>query len=141
MLCVCFFFVLTSSIQKPKFLNLAGWWLIDHGFQWYEIVGVLSCYRQFAQSLVFCDVGVLVCWVMAGLNAPPPDSHIFLNDGEQKLSYKLDTKMPDSGTFIVLKEDHTLGNMIRMQLLRDERVLFAGYRMPHPLEHVMHIKV
>ena len=26
------------------------------------------------------------------------------------------------------------------QLLRDERVLFAGYRMPHPLEHVMHIK-
>ena len=31
------------------------------------------------------------------------------------------------------KEDHTLGNLIRIQLLRDEQVRFAGYRIPHPL--------
>jgi hypothetical protein len=67
-----------------------------------------------------------------GLNAPPPDAHIFLNEGEQKyvahtslcmnrshgslwcrLTYKMDTKIPDAGTFIVLKEDHSLGNILR----------------------------
>ena len=30
-------------------------------------------------------------------------------------------------------EDHTLGNIVRLQLLRDRSVKFAGYRKPHPL--------
>jgi DNA-directed RNA polymerase II subunit RPB11 len=50
-----------------------------------------------------------------------------------KLSYVPDTKRPNCGTFIMRKEDHTLGNLIRIQLLRDEQVRFAGYRIPHPL--------
>ena len=33
------------------------------------------------------------------------------------------------------------GNPIRCQLLRDPNVLFAGYRMPHPLEMKMQIKI
>jgi len=78
---------------------------------------------------------------MSGLNAPPADTHIFLDENEKKLAYALDTKIPDAGTFTIVKEDHTLGNLVRMQLLRDERVIFAGYRMPHPLELVMHIKI
>lgn len=49
--------------------------------------------------------------------------------------------MENAGKFVVEREDHTLGNMVRMQLLEDERVFFAGYRMPHPLEHKIDIQV
>ena len=31
--------------------------------------------------------------------------------------------------------DHTLGNMLRMKLLENPKVLFCGYKMAHPLEH------
>ena len=40
----------------------------------------------------------------------------------------------------ILDEDHTLGNVIRHQLLRDKSVKFAGYRKPHPLENRIEIK-
>ena len=58
-----------------------------------------------------------------------------------RITYQEDQKIADAGTFTLLKEDHTLGNIIRMSLLADGRVLFAGYRMPHPLENRMVIKV
>jgi len=74
-------------------------------------------------------------------NEPVVGNHIWLEEEEKKMTFSKDTKVPDAGTFTIIKEDHTLGNMLRMQLLRDERVLFAGYRMPHPLENVMHVKV
>ena len=59
----------------------------------------------------------------------------FIHDDadETKLRFKPETKRPNAGTFILIKEDHTLGNLIRLQLLRDTSVRFAGYRMPHPL--------
>ena len=41
----------------------------------------------------------------------------------------------------VNKEDHTLGNMIRNQLLKDPHVLFAGYKNPHPLEHKFVLRI
>lgn len=37
-------------------------------------------------------------------------------------------------------EDHTLGNIVRYQLLHDKNVKFAGYRKPHPLENFIEIK-
>ena len=37
--------------------------------------------------------------------------------------------------------DHTLGNVVRHQLLQDSRVRFAGYKKPHPLEEKIEIKV
>eukprot|EP00823_Brevimastigomonas_motovehiculus_P002614 TRINITY_DN1575_c0_g1_i1.p1 TRINITY_DN1575_c0_g1~~TRINITY_DN1575_c0_g1_i1.p1 ORF type:complete len:126 (-),score=21.49 TRINITY_DN1575_c0_g1_i1:285-662(-) len=78
---------------------------------------------------------------MNSLNAPPLQEHIFLNEGEKKITCEVETKMPNAANFTILKEDHTLGNILRMQLLRDQRVLFAGYRIPHPLENVMKMKV
>ena len=39
------------------------------------------------------------------------------------------------------QEDHTLGNMIRHQLLKDPNVIFAGYKNPHPLEHKIILRV
>lgn len=34
-----------------------------------------------------------------------------------------------------------MGNLIRMQLHADRFVVFAGYRIPHPLENKMVVKV
>ena len=39
------------------------------------------------------------------------------------------------------REDHTAGNLLRMQLLRNDQVLFSGYMMPHPLDYHVVLKV
>ena len=52
-----------------------------------------------------------------------------------------DTKQQNASTILVQNHDHTLGNVVRYQLLRDQRVRFAGYKKPHPLEEKIEIKV
>lgn len=70
--------------------------------------------------------------------------------------------MPNAAIFTINKEDHTLGNLIRKyaiiinlckeaaylsifiycsQLLKDPNVLFAGYKVPHPLEHKFIVRI
>lgn len=58
-----------------------------------------------------------------------------------RVVFEKDKKVENAGRFVIEREDHTLGNLVRMQLLDDPRVDFAGYRMPHPLEHKIHIQV
>jgi DNA-directed RNA polymerase subunit L len=69
--------------------------------------------------------------ISTNLVAPPP----------KRLQYTKDSKRPNAGTFILAKEDHTIGNLMRLQLLRDPNVRYAGYRMPHPLIFDCHIRV
>merc|ERR1711933_314742 len=52
-----------------------------------------------------------------------------------------DEKVPDAVVFKIWLEDHTLGNILRMELLRNEDVLFAGYKVPHPLDHMIELRV
>lgn len=71
-----------------------------------------------------------------------------------------DTKIPNAVTVIVKKQDHTLANMIRAcvpkphrcqqsesfflksrELLQSPSVLFAGYKVPHPLHPYFEIKI
>ncbi|XP_022643445.1 DNA-directed RNA polymerase II subunit RPB11-like isoform X1 [Varroa jacobsoni] len=52
-----------------------------------------------------------------------------------------DIQVPNASIFTINKEDHTLGNMIRAQLLKDPLVTFAGYKNPHPLEHKILLRV
>ncbi|XP_031744368.1 DNA-directed RNA polymerases II, IV and V subunit 11 isoform X2 [Cucumis sativus] len=52
-----------------------------------------------------------------------------------RVSYERDTKIMNAATFILEREDHTIGNILRMQLHRDDNVLFAGYQLPHPLKY------
>lgn len=52
-----------------------------------------------------------------------------------------DEKVPDAVVFIIWLEDHTLGNILRMELLRNDLVLFAGYKVPHPLDHMIELRV
>lgn len=58
-----------------------------------------------------------------------------------RVSIMPDTKIPNAATLVVEREDHTLGNILRMQLLEDKEVLFSGYRVQHPLEPAIQIKV
>ncbi|GJN24924.1 hypothetical protein PR202_gb12702 [Eleusine coracana subsp. coracana] len=39
------------------------------------------------------------------------------------------------------REDHTIGNILRMQLHRDPNVLFAGYKLPHPLQYKIIVRI
>jgi len=75
------------------------------------------------------------------MNAPDRFELFTLQPGEKKVVYQKDSKMQNAASFIVQKEDHTLGNILRMQLLRDKDVLFSAYRMPHPLEHCVVLKI
>ncbi|XP_017773284.1 PREDICTED: DNA-directed RNA polymerase II subunit RPB11 [Nicrophorus vespilloides] len=75
------------------------------------------------------------------MNAPPTFESFLLYDGEKKITCEQDTKVPNAAIFTINKEDHTLGNMIRNQLLKDPNVLFAGYKLPHPLEHKFVIRI
>ncbi|XP_006818068.1 DNA-directed RNA polymerase II subunit RPB11-a [Saccoglossus kowalevskii] len=58
-----------------------------------------------------------------------------------KIVITKDTKVPNAAMFTVNKEDHTLGNLLRSQLLKDPQVLFAGYKVPHPLEFKFVLRV
>uniref|UniRef100_A0A0D3HYD9 DNA-directed RNA polymerase RBP11-like dimerisation domain-containing protein n=1 Tax=Emiliania huxleyi (strain CCMP1516) TaxID=280463 RepID=A0A0D3HYD9_EMIH1 len=52
-----------------------------------------------------------------------------------------DTMVPNAVTLVIEREDHTVGNLLRMCLLEDKEVLFSGYRVPHPLEPAIQLKV
>jgi DNA-directed RNA polymerase II subunit RPB11 len=61
--------------------------------------------------------------------------------GEKRLKIVEDPKIANAATVSLFKEDHTLGNMLRAQLLLDPSVLFAGYKMPHPSENTIVLKI
>jgi len=77
------------------------------------------------------------------MNAPERAASFLLDEdsGEVKVTYTPDTKVSNAGTFRFNKEDHTVGNLLRMQLLRDPSVRFAGYIHPHPLVHYLDLKI
>ncbi|KAH0541914.1 hypothetical protein FGG08_003634 [Glutinoglossum americanum] len=66
-------------------------------------------------------------------NVPDRFELFLLGPGEKKVTAEPDTRVPHCAMFHFNKEDHTLGNMLRSQLLRTPNVIFAGYRIPHPL--------
>ncbi|CAD5234763.1 unnamed protein product [Bursaphelenchus xylophilus] len=75
------------------------------------------------------------------MNAPAAFESFLLFDGEKKVVVEKDTKVPNAAIFTFNKEDHTLGNLLKNQLLKNPQVLFAGYRNPHPLEHKFVLRI
>eukprot|EP00347_Sterkiella_histriomuscorum_P004393 403360631 len=59
----------------------------------------------------------------------------------QKFIYTDDNRVRHQGTLTIKDEDHSLGNLVRQQLLHNPKVKFSGYRKPHPLEEYVEIKV
>ena len=66
-------------------------------------------------------------------NAPEVDEVYFLQDDEEKVVMEIFHKAENAVTYTFNKEDHTLGNLLRIQLLKDAEVKFSGYKMPHPV--------
>jgi len=72
-----------------------------------------------------------------------------MNDIDSQQVYKLEndfgieekTKANNYSQFKLMKEDHTIGNSIQMELLENENVIFSGYRIPHPLKKELYIKI
>ncbi|EXJ96309.1 hypothetical protein A1O1_01435 [Capronia coronata CBS 617.96] len=56
-----------------------------------------------------------------------------LGPGEKRIELKIDTRTPNTEIFVFNKEDHTLGGLLVDKLLKNSHVLFAAYRVPHPL--------
>ena len=50
-------------------------------------------------------------------------------------------KMVNSVTYRIPLEDHTVGDLMRIYLLKNKEVKFAGYKVPHPLDDVVEVKV
>jgi len=75
------------------------------------------------------------------MNAPNRYELFVLDEGEKSVEVTEDTKIPNAATVKVVKQDHTLGNMIRGQLLTMPQVLFAGYKVPHPLHPYFLVKI
>ncbi|KAF9480579.1 RBP11-like subunits of RNA polymerase [Pholiota conissans] len=75
------------------------------------------------------------------MNAPARHESYVLDDGEKAVEVIEDTKIPNAATIKIVKQDHTLGNMLRAQLLAMPQVLFAGYKVPHPLHPYFIIKI
>jgi len=75
------------------------------------------------------------------MNTPNRFELYTLGDGEKLLEIQEDTKIPNAATFRINKQDHTMANLIRSQLLKAPGVLFAGYKVPHPLEPHFILKV
>ncbi|ODQ61163.1 hypothetical protein WICANDRAFT_104276 [Wickerhamomyces anomalus NRRL Y-366-8] len=67
------------------------------------------------------------------MNAPDRFELFILPDGVSKIKVEPDARVPNAAIVTFEKEDHTLGNLLRAQLLKDERVLFAAYKVEHPL--------
>ncbi|KAA6393255.1 MAG: DNA-directed RNA polymerase II subunit RPB11 [Streblomastix strix] len=75
------------------------------------------------------------------MNQPERFLLLALPDGVDKISMKTDSRVDNAAIFEFQLEDHTIGNLLRMQLLRYPQVLFAAYQMPHPLENVCVIRI
>ncbi|KAK7034553.1 DNA-directed RNA polymerase II core subunit [Paramarasmius palmivorus] len=75
------------------------------------------------------------------MNQPNRYELYVLEDGERSVEITEDTKIPNAATIKIVKQDHTLANMLRAQLLTMPQILFAGYKVPHPLHPYFIIKI
>ncbi|KIY63731.1 RBP11-like subunits of RNA polymerase [Cylindrobasidium torrendii FP15055 ss-10] len=75
------------------------------------------------------------------MNQPERTEAFVLEDGEQPVTVTEDAKVPNAATFKIVKQDHTLANMVRGQLLQMPEVIFSGYKVPHPLHPYFQIKI
>ncbi|KAK0720053.1 DNA-directed RNA polymerase [Lasiosphaeris hirsuta] len=66
------------------------------------------------------------------MNAPDRFELFLLGDGEKKITETVFTGMSNTSDFTLLKEDHTLGNLLSEHLKKAPNVLMAGYKIAHP---------
>ncbi|KAI1375213.1 DNA-directed RNA polymerase II subunit RPB11 [Hypoxylon crocopeplum] len=52
--------------------------------------------------------------------------------GEKKIAERAFTGMSNTSDFIILKEDHTIGNLLSEHFKQHPHVMMAGYKVAHP---------
>ncbi|ODV58250.1 DNA-directed RNA polymerase II core subunit RPB11 [Ascoidea rubescens DSM 1968] len=75
------------------------------------------------------------------MNAPDRYELFILPDGVPKLKIDPDPKTPNTIIVTFEREDHTLGNLLTQQLLKNKEVLFAAYKIEHPLFPVFKMRI
>ena len=53
----------------------------------------------------------------------------------------VDSRFPNCNIFRFNREDHTLANVLTARINDDERVIFAAYKVPHPLFPTFDLRV
>ncbi|KAF9692640.1 hypothetical protein EKO04_009707 [Ascochyta lentis] len=82
------------------------------------------------------------CSVIFSSDDVPPRFELFLLDeGQQKVEYKEETRVPNTAIFTFNKEDHTLGNLLSQRLLKYDHIVFSAYKVPHPLFATFELRV
>eukprot|EP01122_Echinamoeba_exundans_P015480 TRINITY_DN7363_c0_g1_i1.p1 TRINITY_DN7363_c0_g1~~TRINITY_DN7363_c0_g1_i1.p1 ORF type:complete len:132 (-),score=23.37 TRINITY_DN7363_c0_g1_i1:92-487(-) len=71
----------------------------------------------------------------------PDRAEVYDDPNDVKVTFERMTQIPHATKFYIKKEDHTFGNIIRMELLRHPDVRFAGYRVPHPLDNHIELTI
>ena len=46
-----------------------------------------------------------------------------------------------NATYSFVDEDHTLGNLLRNQIVKNKHVEFTAYSVPHPSEHLCNVRI
>eukprot|EP01138_Halocafeteria_seosinensis_P003190 gb/GECG01003264.1/.p1 GENE.gb/GECG01003264.1/~~gb/GECG01003264.1/.p1 ORF type:complete len:132 (+),score=13.88 gb/GECG01003264.1/:1-396(+) len=59
----------------------------------------------------------------------------------QMYALQIEGTTEDSVTYVIDKEDHTLGNALRHVLMRQPQTEFCGYSVPHPSDKRMNIRL
>ena len=75
------------------------------------------------------------------MNQPSRAEKFVLPEGVRSSPSRATRRFPTRERSFVQKEDHTLGNTVRMQLHRDPNVVFALYQVPHPSDNRIVVKV
>ncbi|KAH7825635.1 putative DNA-directed RNA polymerase II [Monocercomonoides exilis] len=75
------------------------------------------------------------------MNAPDRGALVALPSGVEKVTVQIDKRVPNAAIYTLQLEDHTIGNLVRMQLLQYPEIEFAGYQMPHPLKNECIIRI
>jgi DNA-directed RNA polymerase II subunit RPB11 len=74
-------------------------------------------------------------------NIPNSLDSIILSDKLCKIEYSKKKENLNYGIFKIQREDHTIGELIQTHLLKEENVIFSGYKQIHPLEHYIVLKI
>ncbi|KAG8714419.1 RNA polymerase subunit AC19 [Ceratobasidium sp. 394] len=46
-----------------------------------------------------------------------------------------------AATYCIINETHTIGNTLRWMLMKNPKVEFCGYSVPHPSENKIHLRI
>ncbi|GAB1599818.1 DNA-directed RNA polymerases I and III subunit RPAC2-like [Argonauta hians] len=97
----------------------------------------IKCFESFLDALVRTDNTSLANALKESRKVPSTD---FGTENKSSLPH-LESVDSLSQTFLLHNEDHTLGNSLRYVIMKDPRVEFCGYGVPHPFDKQINFRI